>query len=366
MAEQGADALRVDTLPPGIRVKYFRRKQSGPEYSLERVFDTICGALPPDTFAKEWVCRFRSRGFLRRLLNLFEAPFHQGDINHITGDVHYIALLLAKRRTILTIHDCVSLHFATGLTYARILWLWYRLPVLRVAAITAVSEFSKKELIHYVDCDPHLVHVIPNPVPTGFVAWPKVFNSRVPVLLQVGTGERNKNICRVAEALRGIPCSLDIVGSLSDRQRRTLESNSVSYTQHWGLSDGEVVERYRKCDIVVFASTYEGFGMPIIEGNATGRPVVTSNIGSMPEVAGSAASLVDPFDCSSIRKGILRVIDDANYRSHLVAQGFENVKRFQPNLIAAQYADLYREVFLRCSEPLPAVHDRNGAQSFRE
>jgi glycosyltransferase involved in cell wall biosynthesis len=98
---------------------------------------------------------------------------------------------------------------------------------------------------------------------------------------------------------------------------------------------------------VVFASTYEGFGMPIVEANATGRPVVTSNIGPMPEVAGSAACLVDPFDCSSIREGIVRVIGDADYRSHLVAGGFENVKRFQADVIAAQYAAVYREVFLR-------------------
>lgn len=284
---------------------------------------------------------------MRRLLNLIEAPFHQSDINHVIGDVHYIALLLAKRRTLLTIHDCVSLHFAKGLAYARILWFWYRLPGRRVAAITVISEFSKNELMRYVHCDPRLVHVIPNPVPAGFVPWPKDFDTKTPVLLQVGTSEHNKNLCRVAEALRGIPCRVDIIGRLTDRQRQALENNAISYTQQSGISDSEVVERYRKCDMVVFASTYEGFGMPIVEANATGRPVVTSNIGPMPEVAGSAACLVDPFDCSSIREGIVRVIGDADYRSHLVAGGFENVKRFQADVIAAQYAAVYREVFLR-------------------
>ena len=330
-----------------IQVKYYRRKQHGAEFSLERVFDAVRDALPADIRADHWTCRFKSRGLLRRLLNMIEAPFHQGGISHITGDVHYLALLLSKRRTILTNHDCVSLHFTSGLSRARILWFWYRLPLRRVGAVTTVSEFSKEELVRYAHCDPILVEVIPNPLPSGFVPWPRRPNREVPVLLQVGTGEHNKNLNRVAEALRGIPCKLDIVGKLTDRQKQALESNSIDYTAQSGLSDQEMIERYRNCDILVFASTYEGFGMPIIEANATGRPVVTSNIGPMPEVAGKAACLVDPFDCASIRAGVLRVIEDAGYRSHLIEEGFENVKRFQAEVIAAQYAALYRKVCLR-------------------
>jgi glycosyltransferase involved in cell wall biosynthesis len=98
--------------------------------------------------------------------------------------------------------------------------------------------------------------------------------------------------------------------------------------------------------MVVFVSTYEGFGLPIVEANATGRPVITSNICSMPEIAGSAACLVDPSDCSSIRQGILRVMNDDGYRAGLVAMGFDNVKRFRASLIAAQYAELYHDILL--------------------
>jgi glycosyltransferase involved in cell wall biosynthesis len=96
--------------------------------------------------------------------------------------------------------------------------------------------------------------------------------------------------------------------------------------------------------MVVFASTYEGFGLPIVEANATGRPVITSNICSMPEIAGSAACFVDPSDCSSIRQGILRVMNDDGYRADLIGRGLENVKRFRADTIAAQYAALYQEV----------------------
>jgi glycosyltransferase involved in cell wall biosynthesis len=326
---------------------HFQRKPYGSHFSIEKVFNAIRRSSPRDVIFETRACRFQSRGILRRLLNVFEAPFHQGDVNHITGDVYYLALLLSKRKTILTILDCVSLQSTTGLNHSRILWFWYLLPVRRVAAVTVISKFTKDWVLRYTGCDPQMVHVIPCPVSAEFVPSPKEFNADEPILLQVGTSEHNKNLIRVAEALRGVPCRLDIIGRLTDRQRRALETNSILYANQWALSDEEVVERYRKCDMVVFASTYEGFGMPIIEANATGRPVVTSNIGPMPEVAGSAACLVDPFDCASIREGILRIINDTDYRNSLIVRGFENVKRFQPDVIAAQYANLYREIHLR-------------------
>lgn len=327
-----------------IVVTYYQRKPQSTVFSIERVFDIVRSALPLKVTAKAWTCRFPSQGAARLLLNLLEAPFHEGTINHITGDVHYLALLLKQKKTILTIHDCVSPRHLKGLKSAAAALLWYWLPARRVAAITVISEFTKSEVLHYARCSPELIRVIHDPVPSGFTYFPKIFDGVRPVLLQIGTGEHNKNLCRVAEAIRGIPCRLDIIGRLSERQRQVLEENSITYTNQWGLSGQEVIQRYRECDIVVFASTYEGFGMPILEGNATGRPVVTSNVCSMPEVAGSAACLIDPFDCSSIRNGILRVINDVDYRTHLIAQGVENVKRFSADRIAAQYADLYQEV----------------------
>jgi glycosyltransferase involved in cell wall biosynthesis len=96
--------------------------------------------------------------------------------------------------------------------------------------------------------------------------------------------------------------------------------------------------------MLVFASIYEGFGLPIVEAQATGRPVVTSTTCSMPEVAGSAACLVNPFDVASIREGIVKVIDDQAYRDELVRLGFENVKRFRADYISAQYGKIYKDL----------------------
>lgn len=298
--------------------------------------------MPPEIEVKKWFCRFHA-GFAGRFYNILEAIFRQGAINHIVGDVHYLALSLRKRKTILTIHDCVSPRKLNGFKQLALVLLWYKLPVARCAAVTTVSQFSKREVLHFVRCAPERITVIHDPVAPQFVPTPKSFNVTCPVILQVGTAP-NKNISRIAEAIDGIRCHLDIIGRLDESQRQVLSCHGISYSETWGLTTEQVAERYRACDLVVFASIYEGFGLPIVEANATGRPVITSNICSMPEIAGSAACFVDPMDSSSIRQGILRVINDDTFRADLIALGFENVTRFRADLIAGQYAALYRQV----------------------
>jgi glycosyltransferase involved in cell wall biosynthesis len=88
-------------------------------------------------------------------------------------------------------------------------------------------------------------------------------------------------------------------------------------------------------------STYEGFGLPIIEAQAIGRPVITSNIPPMDEVAGDAALKVDPYDVSAIRTAILKLCADRVLQEELILQGLENVKQYRAPDIAEKYAQLY-------------------------
>jgi glycosyltransferase involved in cell wall biosynthesis len=154
----------------------------------------------------------------------------------------------------------------------------------------------------------------------------------------------NKNLPRLAKALRGLHCHLTIIGRLSGVQRDSLESEGIQFENLLDLTNAEVRQQYALADIVSFASTIEGFGMPILEAQATGRPVVTSNCSSMPEVAGDAACLVNPFDPQSIRTGISRIIADQGYRQSLVEKGYNNVLRFDRDKIAEQYLQLYKQV----------------------
>jgi glycosyltransferase involved in cell wall biosynthesis len=107
------------------------------------------------------------------------------------------------------------------------------------------------------------------------------------------------------------------------------------------------VNEYRNADIVAFCSTYEGFGLPIIEAQAMRTPVVVSNLSPMNAVAGAGAAFVDPYEVASIRAGILKIIDDAEYRDDVVRTGTNNSKRFDSADIALQYADIYRQIIER-------------------
>lgn len=84
--------------------------------------------------------------------------------------------------------------------------------------------------------------------------------------------------------------------------------------------------------------------MPIIEAQAIGRPVVTSNLSPMCDIAKNSALLVDPYDVSSIRAGIERVITDSSFRSTLVQRGLENASRFSAPQITEQYLALYHNL----------------------
>ncbi len=289
--------------------------------------------------------RFESKGLWRRIYNVFEAAQQQGDINHVTGDVHYLTYLLSRRKTILTVLDCVSLERLTGLKKKVFWFFWYWLPIHRSAVITVISESTKTELLKYIKYDADKIHVIHCPVSDSFTACPREFNVNYPRILQIGTTE-NKNIERLAQALQGLNCQLVIIGNLSAPQLTALRSNDIIYENHVGLSDAQLLEQYQRADLLAFVSTYEGFGMPIAEANAVGRPVITSNLYSMPEVAGETACIVDPYNVAEIRAGIQRVISDSEYRERLVKKGFKNVERFRPNYIAAQYGKLYQMLYL--------------------
>jgi glycosyltransferase involved in cell wall biosynthesis len=332
-----------------MRVIFFHRKPRPGNFSIENVFSQVRNALPADVQWSKKELPFFSQGFVKRLLSSIAAAFYQKDVNHITGDIQFIALFLKKKRTVLTIHDVGLLNHPNRWARLLLKWFWIVLPVKKSAVITTVSVQTKEELLKYVDVNPSKIKVVYNPVSPLFIKEPKTFNKATPRILQIGT-KHNKNVLRLIQSLNGIPCELDIIGNADDTLLQALDAANIKFQLSRNLSDEEIVEKYRTADIVSFISTHEGFGMPIIEANAIGRVVVTSNISSMPEIAGEAAHFVDPFDVTSMRNGILRVIEDDSYRETLITKGYANRKRFDSNEIALQYAEIYRSIEENCSK----------------
>lgn len=327
-------------------IHYFQRKRrDGKNFSLEQIFEDLREKLKNNYEVKHIESPFISSGVLRRLINIFYAAFDQGDINHVTGDINYVNLLQSKSKNVLTILDCGVLERVTGIKKKVLELFWFKIPVRRASVVTVISEATKSHLLKVVNCRADKIKVIYVPISNEFKKVLKDFRTDKPRILQIGSAP-NKNLKSLIEAVKGLSCELAIIGEISLDNLSLLKEYNVAYENYIGIPFNRVIEEYAKCDILFFASTFEGFGMPILEAQATGRPVITSNLLSMPEVGGDAAHYVDPYDIEDIKVGIKKIIDNKLYRDELVSTGFKNILRFDADKIAKQYKEVYQEILM--------------------
>ena len=339
-----------------IHIHFFFRFKNPLFFSIEKVFEGISGQIieqQPALFEVKKVFMPVKNGGWSIPSHLRFTRRNQGDINHITGDIHYAILACSSKQVnILTIHDCVLLKNRNrlNLTFWIFKWFWYDLPVRKADVVTVISENTKKELIQFTGCDPNKVITIPNFISDLYCYQPKLFNDRCPKILFIGTTP-NKNIFRLAMALTEISCELEIVGKLSDDQEKALTENKILFKISEQLTEEQLLRKYIECDILTFPTTYEGFGLPIIEAQAVGRPVLTSLLSPMKEVAGDAASYCDPYSIDSIRNAINRIIKEPDFRNSLVMTGLENVKQYRIAEVTKQYSDLYQMYYRKKVRP---------------
>ncbi len=327
------------------KVTFFQRKpRKGFSFSLEYIFDDIRNRLKDRITYKIKICKFYNDAYFTKIYNIIEAGFRQGSIvNHITGEVHFLNLLMKKKTVVLTIHDCGMVHRKNGLARLLIKKLYLHLPIKHAEYVTCVSEVTKREILLYTKCNAEKIIVIPVAVDPIYKPSFKEFNSSNPNILHIGLGS-NKNIFRLIEALEGLTCNLTIIGKLEKDHLEALQKYKINFSNYYNLTQEEIFQKYKECDILAYISTFEGFGMPIIEANCVERVVITSNISSMPEVAGDAACLVDPFNIAEIRKNIMKLIEDKIYREYLIREGRINKLRFDGDTIANMYYNLYSKI----------------------
>lgn len=333
-------------MTPGHRprvVQLFRQPYHH-QVSIERVFAAVRPYLQQEIDVDTVVSTHPNRGLVPRLRSVLEARRRRGEVTHVTGDTTYTALLLPRRSTVLTVHDTEFLLRASAAKRLLYSWLWLRLPVARSAVVTVPSEATRRDLLAVVGARAAArVLVVRNPVGQEFSPRPGSRASGPPLVLLMGTWP-NKNLDRSVAALSGLAVRAVVVGPLDDAQRAMLDASGLDVENRTDLTDAEVVALYRTASLLLFPSTKEGFGLPVLEAQAVGCPVVTSDRPPLAEVAGGGACLVDPEDVASLRAGVQRVLADRAYRDRLVEAGERNVERYRPAAVAAAYADVYRSV----------------------
>lgn len=252
------------------------------------------------------------------------------------------------RRTVSTFHDLFVLtgDYSTPEFRTRFA-AQAREAAARSDAIIAVSEFTAAQIEEHLAFPRSRIRVIPHGVEI-----PEVHANRENMVLFVGAIQRRKNVARLVDAFERMPLGwrLTIAGAADGfgaGQELSAVENSprrdaidvLGYVSRSALED-----LYRRARIFAFPSLDEGFGMPVLEAMAHGVAVITSSRSALPEVAGDAALLVDPFDSDAIAGALGRLAEDGMLREDLIRRGLERARQFTwPSAIERTW-NVYHEV----------------------
>jgi len=290
----------------------------------------------------------------REGIDLFHAP-------------HYVLPPLTPCRSIVTIHDCIHLRFPQYLpnrlayAYARSsLWV----ATHRSNRVLTVSEASKRDILRYFRVPESKINVIPNAIDERFGEVPSAdevlrvrerYQLNDPFVLYAGNIKPHKNLERLIEAFHTLrrggldTVKLLIIGDEISKYaalRRAVHKYKLhKHVRFFGfVPDKTLAVLYRLASVFVFPSLYEGFGLPPLEAMASGTPVITSNVSSLPEVVGDAALLIDPYEADAIAQAMRRVLTDAALREDLRQRGLQRVKEFSWERSVRRVHAIYQEV----------------------
>jgi glycosyltransferase involved in cell wall biosynthesis len=224
-------------------------------------------------------------------------------------------------------------------SYTRAFRTLYRVmtPILlmRIKALLTVSNFSKGEISQFYNYPENKIFVVPNAVSDAFQPGPPLTNKQ-DYLLAVSSPSAHKNFSRMIEAFLTLrtqeDLQLHIVGAaseiFSDPNLQRLASSDPRIHFLGRLSDTELIAQYQGATAFVFPSLYEGFGIPPLEAQACGCPVLAANAASIPEVLQASALYFDPVDVGHIASAMKRILTDLPLRQSLRRRGLNNVTRF--------------------------------------
>ena len=233
--------------------------------------------------------------------------------------------------------------------------------------ILTVSEASKKDILDYFHVPEQKIDVIYNAIDERFNEPPapddiervKVrYQLDDPFVLYAGNIKPHKNLERLIEAFHMFRRPMfehvklliigDEISKYATLRRAVHRLKLHKHVRFFGfVPDQTLAALYRLAAVFVFPSLYEGFGLPPLEAMASGAPVITSNVSSLPEVVGDAAVLIDPYDPEAIADAIRRVLSDEALRQQLKERGQVRARHFSWDRSVRRVHEIYQEVLSR-------------------
>ncbi len=311
--------------------------------------------IVPDMYAKSRIARigweqiYFSQRLKKDKIDIFHGP-------------SFMLSIFKSCKSIITVHDLTFLHFPQGFNFSTKLYYYFffRRSLNIADMIIADSYSTKKDLIEHYHIHPNKIQVIYLGVDDIFK---RVTNKKIiqevkqkyslpdTYVLFVGLLSPRKNIRRVLRAFAQLNTNHKFVivgnkGWLYEPIFKLINDlNLKEKVIFTGYADAEDLPAiYSGAEALVFPSFYEGFGIPILEAMACGCPVITSNISSMPEVAGDAAIFVDPYSINEIKDAMITIILDKNKKQELIKKGYSQVKKFSWQKMAEETVNIYEKL----------------------
>lgn len=298
----------------------------------------------------------RVASVLNRIHSLRRIRAGRFDIFHPTYYHRYFLNSLGSKPFVLTFYDAASERF--GDVYPDLgegLFETKKKLIERADAVIAISEFSKRELLHYFPVNPDKVSVVHlgtafGTEPMNGATQPPVAAEPFPYLLYVGKRGLYKNFDPFFRAVQPVlhrHPDLHLIcagGGLFNRDEQAAFHNArLGERVHYRpVTDAGLLSLYRHARAFVFPSLNEGFGIPVLEAFSGGCPVILSDRSSLPEVAADAAVYFDPEDDGSMAAAVERVLTDEVLRNDLIRKGMERLRHFSCDKTAQQTLDIYR------------------------
>jgi glycosyltransferase involved in cell wall biosynthesis len=256
--------------------------------------------------------------------------------------------LRSKVPTLYVSHDLNYIHFPKGLKWSHLIFLQYFFPRYHARAdhIVTVSKFSKKDIMHQFGIDADKITVAYNDVPEGFGPVSESnrhlirnkFTEGHPFFIYVGSLHPRKNVSKLLMAFDVYKKSYSLATKLVIYGRKAFKTkdifdvyNKMTYKEDVVFIDDKdcsVQEILPAANLMCYPSLFEGFGIPILEAFHAQVPVLTSNVSSMPEVAGEAAILVDPQNAEEIAEAMWRIESNPELQNLLKEKALQRTLEF--------------------------------------